>query len=272
MAAGGNREYDVSAVSTAVEYLDYLAGTSGQGLAFILFAALIAGLARGFSGFGGALIFMPLASIVIEPKLAAAVLLIADGFTSLALIPQAARNARKRDALIMASGALLGVPLGTAALVHVAPVSLRWGISITVFALLLLLVSGWRYRGPSRTTATVGVGFLSGLFSGAAQLGGPPVVAYFLGRDMPGRTIRANIILYFAVSTMISAAIYALNGLLTPRAGILALMVAPVFSLGLFAGTRLFGLASDQLFRNACYGLIALAAIAGLPVIDALLG
>nr|WP_316652907.1 sulfite exporter TauE/SafE family protein [uncultured Gellertiella sp.] len=245
---------------------DTLTATS---LAFLLAAALIGGMARGFSGFGGALIFMPLASVVIEPKLAAAVLLVADGFTALTLIPGALRTARSRDAFIMASGALIGVPLGTAILAHVAPVMLRWGISLTVGLLLALLASGWRYRGRASHPVTIFVGFLSGLFSGAAQLGGPPVVAYFLGRDMPGLMIRANIILYFAVSTMISAASYGLNGLLTLHALGLAVLVAPVFSLGLYGGSRLFGRASDQTFRRVCYSLIAGAALIGLPALDA---
>lgn len=237
-------------------------------LLFMLLATLVAGLARGFSGFGGALIFMPLASIVIEPKLASAVLLIADGFAALSLIPNATRHARKRDALVMGTGALVGVPLGTAVLVHVEPITLRWGISLTVIALLLLLVSGWRYRGEAKSWLSVSVGFVSGLFSGAAQLGGPPVVAYFLGRQMPSSTIRASIILYFAVSTLISTAAYGLSGLLTLHSAVLAALTAPVYSLGLFCGSRLFGLASERVFRNVCYGLILTAAVVGLPVID----
>lgn len=240
-------------------------------LAFLLGVALLAGLARGFSGFGGALIFIPLASIVTEPKLASATLLVADGVVALSLIPDAVRRGERKDPVLMAAGAFFGVPVGTAVLVHIAPVTLRWLISATVLALLLLLVSGWRYRGRAYPALTVAVGFVSGLFSGAAQLGGPPVVAYLLGRAMPGRTIRASIILFFAISTLISATNYGLNGLLTRQVLFLAVLVAPVFSIGLFAGSRLFGLASERLFRAVCYGLIAAAALAGLPVVDALL-
>lgn len=239
-------------------------------LGFILAVTLVAGLARGFSGFGGALIFMPLASIVIDPKLATAALLMADGVAALSLIPGAAKNAGRKDPVLMACGALFGIPLGTALLVHIAPVTLRWGISLTVLAMLALLVSGWRYRGESRAPLTVLVGFISGTFSGAAQLGGPPVVAYLLGRDVPGRTIRAGIILFFALSSTISAVIYGANGLLTLDAVKLAVMIAPVFSLGLYSGARAFRFASERVFRAVCYGLIATAAIAGLPAVDAL--
>jgi uncharacterized membrane protein YfcA len=243
-------------------------GLTASGLVFLLSVTFLAGLARGFSGFGGALIFMPLASIVVEPKLATAALLIADTAVAAALIPDAARTAERRDPGLMAAGAALGVPLGTAVLVRMEPVTLRWLISLTVLLLLGLLLSGWRYRGRSKPGLTLAVGFVSGLFSGAAQLGGPPVVAYLLGRDMPGRVIRAGIILFFAASAAISAIVYGLNGLLTLAALGLAAVVAPVFSLGLFCGARLFGRASERLFRTVCYSLIAGAAIAGLPMVE----
>lgn len=246
------------------------AGLSPGALTFLLAVTFLAGLARGFSGFGGALIFMPLAGIVIDPRLAAAALLMADTAIAATLIPNAARNAEKKDPVLMAVGALVGIPLGTALLVTIAPVTLRWMISGTVLVLLALLVSGWRYRGGSKPGLTLTVGFVSGLFSGAAQLGGPPVVAYLLGRDTPGRVIRASIILFFALSSMISAVAYGLNGLLTLQALILALVVAPVFSAGLFCGSRLFGLASERLFRIACYSFIGAAAITGLPLFERL--
>lgn len=258
-------------VSTVAFLLSLLPdGLSLHGLLFLLAVVLVAGLARGFSGFGGALIFMPLASIVISPQLASAALLIADGFAALSLIPNALATAPRRDPLLLAAGALFGAPLGTLALVHAPPVTLRWAISITVLCLLMLLASGLRYTGQSKTPLSIAVGLVSGFFSGAAQLGGPPVVAYLIGRDMPGRMVRASIILFFAMSTCISAASYGLNGLLTLTSLTLAIIIAPVFSLGLYLGSRLFGVASEALFRRVCFGLIAAAAIGGLPVLERL--
>ena len=51
--------------------------------------AFVSGTARGFSGFGSALIFMPLASSMAAPQLVAAVLLIIDFIAALPLIPNA---------------------------------------------------------------------------------------------------------------------------------------------------------------------------------------
>src|SRR5262249_59958125 len=64
---------------------DYSAAT----LAFVAASAIVAGLARGFSGFGAALIFIPLASTAIGPRTAAALLLVVDIVMASPLLPRA---------------------------------------------------------------------------------------------------------------------------------------------------------------------------------------
>lgn len=248
-----------------------LAGTSNQVVFAIVVIALIAGLARGFSGFGAALIFVPLASSVIDPKIAAPLLLVVDGVMTVGFVPRAWRLADKTNVFVMALGAVVGVPLGTYALAHLDPLTIRWSIIAIVIALLLLLMSGWRYHGRPKAYLTVAVGAISGIFSGAAQVGGPPVVAYWLGGAFAGNTVRANIILYFAASSAITAASYLWGGLITTSIVALAVVAAPAYGLGLWLGARMFGIASEQTFRKLCFGLIALSALISLPVLDGLL-
>lgn len=246
-----------------------LAYTTAQ-LSLLVAIAFVAGLARGFSGFGAALIFVPLASAVVGPKIAAPVLLVIDAVTTAALIPNAWRLANRREVGVMALGAFIGVPLGTYILAQSDPLALRWAISVLVAALLLLIVSGWRYRGRIADSLTAGFGLVSGVLSGAAQVGGPPVVAYWLGGAANHREVRANIILYFAVSTVFSAASYLLGGLIQRDVLLLSALTTPFYAAGLYLGARLFGQADERLFRRICYGLIALAALLGLPLWDAL--
>ncbi|MGV8936329.1 MAG: sulfite exporter TauE/SafE family protein [Allorhizobium sp.] len=246
-------------------------GHSGRELLFLATAAFIGGLARGFSGFGGALIFMPLASSVIDPKLAAALLFLMDATTSFPLIPNALRRGNKREVGLMMVGAMVGVPVGTAILTSSDALTVRWSITILVIGLLALLISGWRYHGKPTAPMTIAVGAVSGLFGGAAQVGGPPVVAYWLGGVIPAVFVRANIMLYFALSTVLTGINYFVAGLLVPKALLLALVIAPGFGAGLFLGSRLFGIADERLFRRICFSLIAIAAVVGLPLLDSIL-
>jgi uncharacterized membrane protein YfcA len=233
--------------------------------------ALVSGIARGFSGFGSALIFMPLASSIAAPRLVAALLLIIDFIGSAPLIPNAWKQADRKATAIMALGALVGVPIGTWLLSRLEPVTTRWIISVFVFALLLLLLSGWRYRGKDHAAISIGIGGLSGFCSGLAQTGGPPIVGYWLGRPIASVIQRANIVLFFAASDFFSLVSYALSGLITMDAIRFSIVVGPIYGIGVWFGASLFGRASENLFRAICYALIAAAVLIGLPALDGVL-
>src|SRR5262249_30734886 len=98
--------------------------------------AFISATARGFSGFGSALIFMPLASSMAAPRLVAALLLIIDFVGALPMLPDGWRNADRKATAIIVLGALVGVPVGTWLLTRLDPVTTRWIISAFVAALL----------------------------------------------------------------------------------------------------------------------------------------
>jgi hypothetical protein len=233
--------------------------------------AFVSGTARGFSGFGSALIFMPLASSIADPRLVAALLLIIDFVAAAPLLPGAWEKADRKATAVMVAGALIGVPIGTYFLSRLEPVTTRWIISAFVFVLLLLLLSGWRYRGKDYAAVSVGIGGLSGFCSGLAQTGGPPIVGYWLGRPIPSVIARANIFLFFGASDVFSAVSYAAAGLITLDAIKFAFVVGPVYAVGVWFGASLFGKASETVFRSICYALIAAAVIFGLPALDGVL-
>jgi hypothetical protein len=247
------------------------AGISTNTALAICAIAFISGTARGFSGFGSALIFMPLASSMASPRLIAALLLIVDFIGALPLLPNAWRKADRKATAIIVVGALVGVPVGTWLLTRLDPVTTRWIISSFVAALLLLLLSGWRYHGKDHVALSVGIGALSGFCSGLAQTGGPPIVGYWLGRPVASTIARANIMLFFGASDFFSVVSYAATGLINRDAILFSLLVGPVYAIGIFCGSLLFGRASETIFRGICYALIALAVLFGLPALDGVL-
>jgi hypothetical protein len=233
--------------------------------------AFISATARGFSGFGSALIFMPLASSMAAPRLVATLLLIIDFVGALPMLPDGWRRADRKATAVIVVGALVGVPVGTWLLTRLDPITTRWIISAFVAALLLLLLSGWRYRGKDHVPLSVGIGALSGFCSGLAQTGGPPIVGYWLGRPVPSQIARANIVLFFGASDFFSVVSYAASGLINRDAMLFSLLVGPIYAAGIGCGTLLFGRASEAVFRGICYALIAAAVLFGLPILDGVL-
>ena len=245
-----------------------LASYATSSLVLVVVTAFVAGLARGFSGFGSALIFMPVASSVMGAQVASPLLLLIDFLTTLTLIPNAYRRADRRDVGIISLGALIGVPLGTMMLAWGNPLLIRWIIVTLIGSMLMLLACGWRYPGKPTAPVTVAVGGVAGFFGGLAQLGGPPVVMYWLRDTAVAAVTRANIILYFFIADVLIIVSYWIGGLWATTILGLAVLTGPAFALGLWIGSKLFGRASDAAFRRICYTLIAVSALISLPLFD----
>ncbi len=242
-----------------------------QVLVPLLLATIAAGLVRGFAGFGAGLILMPVASAVIDPRLAAVAFLTADTLLTWPMIPPAVRKAHWPTVLPTAIGALCVVPVGAWVLINADVLVLRWGIPILILLLLMLLLSGWRYKGAPIWPASLGVGALAGFFGGVAQIAGPPVVAYWMAGPLPAQIIRANLITFFAIATVGSALSYYFGGLFTWAVAEYVLIIAPTYALAVFTGTRYFSRANEQQYRRIAYGLIAFAALSSLPLLDPIL-
>lgn len=238
---------------------------------WLLGAALAGGLARGFSGFGAALIFVPLASVALGPRAAAPLMLLVEVLAILVLTPAAWKLADRPQVGVLALGAAVGTPLGAAILLRADPLALRWGVTAAVLGLLALLISGWRFRGRPTVPATIGVGLVAGLLGGVAMVSGPPVMAYLLGQPGNARSVRASFGLFLAAGGILAGLTYVATGLLTTALAAPFLVVLPVYGLGIWLGTRIFGLASERSFRLGCYAMIALAALLGLPLWDGIL-
>ena len=238
--------------------------------AYALGIATLAGLVRGFSGFGSALIYMPLISAIYSPAIAAPTILLIDTLCGLPFAIHAWPQANRREVLPVAVGGVVGVPLGVLALVYVSPLSLRWFIAGLVLIAVAVLAAGWRYHGKPTVPAALGVGALSGFGAGAVQIGAPPLLVFWLGGKNSAATVRANIMVYFILQGTLSMLLYLYSGLFDAQTTVLSLMFGVPFALAMFAGAYWFHGSSDALYRRVAYLIIGFAGLASLPLFDGL--
>jgi uncharacterized membrane protein YfcA len=232
--------------------------------------AALSGVVRGFSGFGSAMIYIPLIAAFYGPRTAAATLVLMDFISALLPAFDARRQANWTDVLPIGATSILCVPLGTMILLAADPAILRWIISVGILVLLAVLVTGWRYRGPQTLPLKVGIGAVSGVGSGAANAGGPPVIIYWLSTAMPA-VMRANLLVYFQINGAAMIASFLLQGVFNAEILALALILGPTFGIALAIGAYFFRGASDTLYRNVAYAIVALSATVGVPVFDGIL-
>ena len=109
--------------------------------------------------------------------------------------------------------------------------------------------------------ATTAVGGLAGFTSGLAGMAGPPIVLFMLGGPNDAGTVRANIVVFFALATLVGAAAYLAHGMITRATLLAALLLLPAYALGVHVGARSFGLASPDAFRRAAYLICSAAAL-----------
>jgi uncharacterized protein len=233
--------------------------------------AILAGVVRGFSGFGSAQIYIPLIAAVYEPRVAAVTLLLIDTAGAAPFTVRAFAHCTWREVLPMYLAAAVAIPFGTLALLAIDPIVLRWFIAVLVLSLVGVLIAGWRYHGRPRLPITIGVGLFSGFGAGAVQIAGPPVLIYWLGAINKAATVRANCLVYFLLLDLTSCAVYLWNGLFTPQLLALSLLLGVPFFIATAAGAKLFHGASDLVYRRIAYAIIAGAAFVSIPVFDSVL-
>ena len=245
---------------------DLVAAILDPRVAAMLLVVLVAGTTRGFAGFGAGMIYVPVAAAVFGPEVAAATVLLYDIPASVPFTIRLLPRADVRQVLPLAAGAALATPLGYLALTRLDPPTVRWAISALVLAGLVAIMAGVRFRRGDAGAAAVGVGAVSGFMNGLAQVGGPPVILYWLGLAMEPATVRASSLLYFQFGTAVTLATYLAGGLLTREVLVLSAAMAPVFAAGMILGARMFPLADARTYRRIAYALIAASATVGLPI------
>lgn len=248
-----------------------LANFSDPAFSWVLLTIAVAGLVRGFSGFGSGMIIAPVTAALYSPQLALMIIIIVDSLPVLPVVALAWRQADWRELLPVIAGYTLIVPLGLLLLKFGEPVALRWLIAVTIFLAVSVLWSGWRYRGPRGRVVSLGVGGFSGFLGGTAALPGPPAIIYWMASSLAAATIRANTLVYLFLTDLVTGTGLVIGGIFTLDGALKGAAVAPVYLLALVAGTRLFGFASEIIYRRIAFAIILAAAILSLPLLDGLL-
>ena len=231
-------------------------------------AAALAGLARGFSGFGSGLVFMPIAGMVLPPAQAVAVLVVMDLIGPLANVPGALRIGSVREVGTLTVGMLAGLPVGLWALVAVAPEAFRWIISVLSLLTVAALVAGWQWRGGRGPRVTAGAGFVAGIVGGATAMPGPPVILYYMTSPMPVAQIRGNLTLFLVLLDVLLVLVLGAMGRLTLQLAMVSGLLLVPFSLANMAGSMLFRPDRVAVYRALTWSMIAVSALVGLPLWD----
>lgn len=223
--------------------------------------ACIAGMVRGFAGFGAAMVMTPIFSALYGPAVGVALCLMLEIAVALPVVPGVLGLVDWRRIGLMLVAAAVGVPFGNLVLTWAEPEPMRWAISAIVLGAVALLASGWRYQGKPRPATTLAAGVSSGFLNGLAGMAGPPIAFYYLAGQENAAHVRANLTTYFVFVDLVAIATFASRSLIDWNTVVLALFLAPAVMLGGVLGAKLFPLASENFYRR-----LALALLVGVAI------
>lgn len=171
----------------------------------LLILAFAAGLLRGYSGFGFAMVLALGLLTVSPPAVAIPVVLLLDLLCSISLLPEAGKTFHRGIGLRLIAGMLLAVPLGSLALARLPE---QWMAPMVALLCLvgglLVLVREPTGARPVAVGWALPAGLVSGLVTAMASAGGPPAVVYLLRSGLPAANVRGTAIVFFAVSDLLA--------------------------------------------------------------------
>jgi len=237
-----------------------------DGLIWLVLAAFLAGLIRGFSGFGSAMVFLPVAGQFVSPIWALSILAVMDLFGPLPLLRAASKKVMRADLFRLISAMLLVLPLALWVLSRSEPILFRYLVSGLTLALLALLLSGLRLPADLPKPLLYMVGAISGATGGLAGLPGPPVIFYFMASPYAADRVRANTLIYLFSFDVLILMVMILGAYLQFVPILIGLMLAAPIALGNLAGAKIFNPEYEKLYRIIAFCLIAFSAIHSMPV------
>lgn len=227
-------------------------------LSIIIFFASVV---RGFTGFGLALVAVPLIQFFM-PVTDTAVFIAMINLIFSVLYYRRSRALIKGQPLgRMALWTGIGVAAGTVVLKFVNPayIQLVWGLLIIFIVVALSRGIGFTLR--SDASAMTMSGLFGGILAGATGITGPPVAIILSALKTPKEKFNAIISVFILFAVSYALVFYLITGLVAGETALLALCSVPALVAGLKTGDILVSRISQKTFTNIVYIVLIIMGI-----------
>jgi hypothetical protein len=233
-------------------------------MTLILFSCgifFLAGSVQGLTGFGGALVAIPLLSLIMDVKQAVPLAILNGLVVTTTLVYTLRRYLDWRKILPLLVGSVPGIILGTALLKQANPavISRLLGLILVAISLLNLRFAP-KPINPARVWGYV-AGFFSGAINATVGAGGPPAIIYTTLHDWKKDEIRATLTGFFVLNGYVTAAVHAGSGIITGQTVKLFAFTCGCVLLGTMAGSRLSSRIPRRTYLRLIYLLLMVLGI-----------
>ncbi|MDF2958874.1 MAG: hypothetical protein K0S39_609 [Paenibacillus sp.] len=222
---------------------------------------LFAGFVQGVTGFGFALIAVPLLSKIIPLQSVVPIIVLFSFFTNIVILLKSKAYVQFKRIWLLTVSSIFAAPLGTYILVAVRPdlIKIISGIVITGFAFILL--KGYKFAVKNEKTALIPVGFTSGLLNGSISFSGPPVVLFLSNQGVDKNVFRANLTAYSSILNLVTLGFFFAGGLMNREVLVFSVWFVAAMLVGVLLGIKAVTVINDSLFRKLTLILIIIAGV-----------
>jgi uncharacterized membrane protein YfcA len=225
---------------------------------------LIAGVVRGFSGFALSALVMASAALIIPPIQLIPICWWLEMTASLFMFRSVWQEANRKIAVGLAIGSTLGMPFGLALTMAIATELSKLLALGVIIALAALQLARVRIPFSVRNWGLYGSGWVAGVVSGVAGVGGMVVALFILSQKAQPRQMRASLVLFLflsSVTTIISLWYFGVMDQVAIKRGLVMALPA---GLGVVLGKLLFMPKWEYLYKPFCLTLLIVLAITGI--------
>lgn len=225
---------------------------------------LLAGIVRGFSGFALSAMVMATAIIILPPIALIPMLWWLEMSASVLMVKNGWAEADRPMTYALVIGAAIGWPIGLS-LTMALPVEASKALALSVIVVLAASqLAKVRLSFLATRPGLYGSGLVSGIVSGIASVGGMVVAFYVLAADKPANVMRASLVLYLFLSSILSMVVLLTTGVMGAEGFARGLAFAIPTMIGVVVGQQLFTERLAPYYRPFCLTLLIGLASLGL--------
>jgi len=221
--------------------------------------ALLGALVYGITGFGAALVAIPLATQFVPLHFALAVFVLLDLANALRIGLEAPRNVVRGEVARLVPMIFAGTVLGVTALVNMPRRGGMLALGVFVVAFALYSLFSRRPRGTLGRGWAWPAGLAGGITSSMFGAGGPPYAIYLSQRNLSKESFRATLAITSIASIALRLGAFVLTGLMSdPKVWAAAALSLPAAWIGISVASRLFRrIRRETLMRAVALMLLA---------------
>lgn len=233
-------------------------------MGWLVVITLLAGIVRGFSGFALSALIMASAVVFLPPVELIPMLWWLEMSASLMMLKGGWADADRPTAYGLVIGSTIGWPFGlwmTTSLSVATSKAIALTLIVTLAASLLAKI---RLNFLASKPGLYGSGFIAGVASGLAHVGGMVVALYVLARNAPAASMRGSLVLFLFLGSLTSMITQLAFGVMDLSGVARGLTFAVPTMIGVFLGQQLFIERLTPYYRPFCLSLLIFLAGVGL--------